>query len=91
MNEFKYIAGVNEEIQQGLAFWLVKAREYTNTYYQGNRENAKGTRFYRCMSKTDKFFEEIIDKSEFIRGVIDDQNLLACLCFIQETTILFVH
>ena len=89
MNEFKYIVGVTDEIQEGLNFWLTKARGYLNAYYQGNRENAKKTKFYRCMSKIDKFSEAIFEKSELIRGVVDDQNLLASICIIEETTILY--
>lgn len=89
MNEFKYIVGVTDEIQEGLNFWLTKAREYLNAYYQGNRENAKKTKFYRCMSKIDKFSEAIFEKSELIRGIVDDQNLLASICIIEETTILY--
>ena len=41
------------------------------------------------MSKIDKFSEAIFEKSELIRGVVDDQNLLASICIIEETTILY--
>lgn len=89
MNEFRYIVGVTSEVQQGLAIWENKIREYLNTYYQGDRENAKDTKFYRCISKTREINSQLLDKEDFIRSVIDDQNLLASICITQRSNIVF--
>ncbi|MDY6899933.1 MAG: GNAT family N-acetyltransferase [Cyanobacteriota bacterium] len=88
MNEFTYIVGATVEVQRGLAIWIEKIREYLDTYYQSDKENAKNTKFYRCMSKTEIISDDIFEKEQFIRGVIDDQNLLASICIVQETGLL---
>ncbi len=51
MNKFIYIIGASRELQQGLIYWQRKATEYLDTYYQGDKENAKQTIFYSCISK----------------------------------------
>lgn len=88
MNEFKYIIGATAELQQGLIFWDDKIREYVDSYYQGNEENYIDTDFYRCIYKTREIASDIFEKEELIRGVVDDQGLLAGVCRIQETSIL---
>ncbi|NJL77768.1 MAG: GNAT family N-acetyltransferase [Richelia sp. RM2_1_2] len=88
MNEFRYVIGVTGEIQQGLSFWGNKIREYVDTYYEVNRENARNTDFYRCISKTREITNNLLEKEDLFRSVIDDQNLLAAVCIIQETSIL---
>lgn len=88
MNEFRYIVGVTREVQQGLDIWNNKIQEYINIYYEGNRENARNTDFYRCISKTREITNNLLEKEDDFRGVIDDQGLLAAICIIQETSIL---
>lgn len=89
MNEFRYIIGATStfEIQEGLTIWSSKIREYVNLYYQGDEENALGTDFFRCLSKTREITSRLFSEEEYFRGVIDDQNLLAAVCTIQETFI----
>ncbi|MEA5594065.1 GNAT family N-acetyltransferase [Rivularia sp. UHCC 0363] len=88
MNEFRYIIGATTELQQGLIVWENKIREYVDTYYQGNEENYIDTNFYRCIYKIREIASDIFEKEQLIRGVIDDQGLLAAVCRIQETSIL---
>lgn len=88
MNEFRYVIGAKREVREGLIFWAKKAREYTNTYYQGDEENAKGTKFYQSILKTKQMIDSLLEKEDGFRSVIDDQNLLASVCIIQETSIL---
>lgn len=87
INEFRYVISAEEEIQSGLQFWQTKIREYLNRYYQGNAENAKNTIFYGCISKASELYNNLYDRQEDYRSVIDDQGLLACTCIIQETNI----
>ena len=88
MNEFSYIVGAGREVEEGLAFWNEKAREYVDTYYEGNEESARGTRFYRGVIKTRTITNSLPEiEEEKIRGVFDDQNLLASLALIQDTSI----
>ena len=87
MNEFTYIVGATVEVQQGLAIWASKILEYVDTYYQGDRENASGTDFYRCISKTEEISENIFEKEDLVRSVVDDQNLLATISIINRTEI----
>ncbi|MEA5594203.1 GNAT family N-acetyltransferase [Rivularia sp. UHCC 0363] len=89
MNEFRYIVGATREVRQGLVLWARKAREYVNTYYEGREENARGTDFYRGILKTRQIVDSLLNKEDSFRGVIDDQGLLASVCIIQETSILF--
>lgn len=88
MNEFSYIVGVTREVREGLALWDEKAREYVDTYYQGREESARGTRFYRGVIKTRRITNSLLEiEEEKIRSVFDDQNLLACIALIQDTSI----
>lgn len=88
MNEFTYIVGIDEAVQAGLSLWDVKIQEYIELYYDSNRENARDTDFYRCISKTTEITNNLLEKEDSFRGVIDDQGLLAAICLIQETSIL---
>ncbi|MEM7589955.1 MAG: GNAT family N-acetyltransferase [Cyanobacteria bacterium P01_A01_bin.83] len=88
MNEFRYIIGTNTSVRLGLVFWAEKIREYTDIYYQGDKENARGTDFYRCISKLEQISDNILEKEDFVRSVIDDQNLLASISIIARTEIL---
>lgn len=88
MNEFSYIVGVTREVREGLALWDEKAREYVETYYQGREESARGTRFYRGVIKTRRITNSLPEiEEEKIRSVFDDQNLLASIALIQDTSI----
>ncbi len=87
MNDFKYIVGATVEVKQGLAIWADKIIEYIHTYYQGDKKNASGTKFYRCISKLEEISNNIFEKEDFIRSVVDDQNLLASICIIQRSQI----
>lgn len=87
MNEFRYIIGATREIKQGFIIWDSKTREYVKQYYQGNEDNAFGTEFYTCILKTREMTNNLSDREDDFRGVIDDQNLLAAVCIIQETFI----
>lgn len=87
INEFRYVVGVQEEIELGLELWSSKIEEYINVYYQGDVENAKNTNFYGCVSKTREFNSYLLSRQDDYRSVIDEQGLLACTCIIQETDI----
>ena len=89
MNEFSYIVGVTKEVGEGLALWNEKAREYVETYYQGLEQSVRGTRFYRGVIKTRTITNSLPEiEEENIRSVFDDQNLLASIAIIQDTSIL---
>lgn len=87
MNKFSYIVGAEREVREGLLFWAEKAKEYTDTYYQGDEENARGTRFYQGVLKYRQIVDSLFEKEENLRSVFDDQGLLACIAIIQETSI----
>jgi hypothetical protein len=87
MNEFSYVIGTTRQVREGLIFWAEKAKEYVNTYYQGDEQNAKETRFYRGIIKTRIIADSFFEKEESLRSVFDDQNLLASACITQETSI----
>ncbi len=88
MNEFSYIVGATREVRQGLIFWARKAKEYTYTFYDGDEENAKGTKFYQSILKTREIADSLLEKEDSLRSVMDNQNLLASICIIRETSIL---
>lgn len=88
MNEFSFVTGITREIRQGLLLWDEKAKEYVDTYYQGSEESARGTRFYRGVIKTRTITNSLLEiEEEKLRSVFDDQNLLASVALIQETSI----
>ena len=87
MNEFRYIIGATREVRQGLVIWADKIREYVDSYYGGNEENARGTEFYRGILKTRVIIDNLLEKEDGFRSVFDDQNLLASVCIIQDTSI----
>jgi hypothetical protein len=87
MNEFRYIVGATREIRQGFVTWDSKIKEYVDLYYQSNEENARGSEFYKCILKIREITDNLSDRQDAFRGVIDDQNLLSAVCIIQETTI----
>lgn len=87
MNEFRYIIGATREVRQGLVIWADKIREYIDSYYGGNEENARGTEFYRAILKTRVIIDSLLEKEDGFRSVFDDQNLLASICIIQDTSI----
>lgn len=87
MNEFRYIIGATREVRQGLVIWADKIREYIDLYYEGNEENARGTEFYRGILKTRVIIDNLLEKEDGFRSVFDDQNLLASICIIQDTSI----
>jgi predicted acetyltransferase len=87
MNEFRYIIGATREVRQGLVIWSDKIREYVDSYYGGNEENARGTEFYRGILKTRVIIDNLLEKEDGFRSVFDDQNLLASVCIIQDTSI----
>ncbi len=88
MNEFRYIVGVSGEVRQGLIFWARTAKQYTDTYYRGDEQNAKGTKFYQSILKSRQIVDSLLEKEDGFRSVIDDQGLLASVCIIEETSIL---
>ena len=87
MSEFSYVTGITIEVREGLLLWDEKAREYVDTYYQGDEENARGTRFYQGILKYRQIVDSLFENEENLRSVFDDQNLLACVALIQETSI----
>lgn len=80
INDFRYVIGVQEEIQLGLQLWQSKIREYVNLYYEGNVENAKNTIFYGCVSKTIELNENLLDRKNDYRSVIDDKFAMEHTC-----------
>ncbi len=84
MNEFRYIISATRELQQGLILWRTKIKHYVNIYYQGNEYNANNTDFYRCISKIRELDNNLLEREEDFRGVIDNQGLLAAACIVQE-------
>jgi hypothetical protein len=87
MNQFNYVIGATSQVREGLIFWTEKAKEYVDTYYQGDEQNALGTRFYRGIIKTRIIRDSLFEKEEGLRSVFDNQNLLASVCIIQQTSI----
>jgi hypothetical protein len=87
MNEFSYVIGVTRQVRDGLIFWAEKSKEYVDTYYQGDEQNARETRFYRGIIKTRIIIDSLFEKEEGLRSVFDDQNLLAGVGIIEETSI----
>jgi len=91
MNTFSYIIGATIEIQQGLITWRTKINEYLNLYYQGDKENAKGTTFFHCISKVNNLEEALDDPDNYekFRAVKDHQELIqaVCLCEIAQIEI----
>ncbi|NJO59370.1 MAG: hypothetical protein HC836_13975 [Richelia sp. RM2_1_2] len=88
MNEFSFVTGVTREVREGLILWDEKAREYVNTYYQGVEENARDTRFYRGVIKSRTITNSLPEiEEEKIRSVFDNQNVLASIAVIQDTSI----
>lgn len=87
MNEFRYIIGATRKVRQGLVIWADKIRKYVDSYYGGNEENARGTEFYRGILKTRVIIDNLLEKEDGFRSVFDDQNLLASVCIIQDTSI----
>lgn len=87
MNEFSFVVGATIEVQQGFLLWDRKIREYLNTYYQGNRENAKNTIFYICISKAEEISSNLIERQDDFRSVFDDASLLAASCIIQTANV----
>jgi hypothetical protein len=87
MNTFSYIVGATIEIQQGLTIWTRKIEEYLNLYYQGDRENAKNTMFFNCISKVEVLDEALISTRDDFRAVKDAQGILQSLCIIEVARI----
>ncbi len=87
MNQFTYVIGTTRQVREGLIFWAEKAKEYVDTYYQGDEQNARGTRFHRGIIKTRIILDSLSEKEEGLRSVFDNQNLLASTCIIEETSI----
>lgn len=75
MNEFSYIVGATREVREGLIFWARKTKEYVDTYYQGNEENAKGTKFYRGILKTRAIVDSLFEKEEGV-SIIQETSIL---------------
>ncbi len=88
MNTFSYIIGATIELQQGLIIWKTKINEYLNLYYQGDKENAKDTIFFICISKVNSLEEALDDPDNYerFRAVKDNQGLIqaVCLCEIAQ-------
>ena len=87
MTIYTCIGLLKHPLRDGLIFWDEKAKEYVDTYYQGDEQNARGTRFYRGIIKTRIILDSLFEKREGFRSVFDDQNLLASACIIEETSI----
>ncbi len=87
MNEFSYVIGVTRQVREGLIFWDEKVKEYVDTYYQGDEQNARETRFYRGITKARIIIDSLFEKEESFRSVFDNQNLLASVGIIEETSI----
>jgi hypothetical protein len=87
MNTFSYIVGAKTEVQQGLNIWIIKIDEYLDLYYEGDRENAKNTIFFNCISKIEVLNEELISRRDDFRAVKDAQGILQAACIIEVTRI----
>jgi hypothetical protein len=87
MNEFSYVIGATSQVRNGLIFWDEKIKQYVDNYYQGDEQNAKGTRFYRGIVKTRIIIDSLFEKEEGLRSVFDDHNLLASAYIIEQNSI----
>jgi hypothetical protein len=87
MNTFSYIVGATTEVQQGLNIWIRKIEEYLTLYYQGDRENAKNTIFFNCISKVQVLDEDLISRRDDFRSVKDAQGTLQSACIVEVTRI----
>ena len=89
MNIFSYVFGESIDFVSILDEWSLKAQEYINTYFEGDRENTRDTPFWDCVSK----IQFLIDAIEFgdqgitindMRGVVDDRQILQAIAAITE-------
>lgn len=87
MNPFSYIIGSTTEVQQGLNIWIIKIEEYLNLYYKGDKENAKNTTFFNCISKVEVLEEALISRRDDFRSVKDAEGILQSACIIEVTRI----
>ncbi|NJN10824.1 MAG: GNAT family N-acetyltransferase [Richelia sp. RM2_1_2] len=79
MNTFRYRNAVTTEFESSLFLWYEKCQEYLRLYYAGNRENARGTSFWSCISK----IEFLIENPGNYRGVQDNQELMQAIATIE--------
>lgn len=61
MNIFSYVFGESIDFVSILDEWSLKAQEYINTYFEGDRRNTRDTPFWDCVSK----IQFLIDAIEF--------------------------
>lgn len=89
MNTFLYIIGATSELQQGLIIWRSKINHYLNTYYEGDKANARGTIFFSCVSKVENLEEILndIDTHEQFRAVKDNQGLIQAVCLCETVRV----
>lgn len=92
MNSFSYVIGNSIDVSSILDEWALKAQEYINIYFEGNRENTRDTPFWDCVSKIQflsdaiLFGDQDITIDEF-RGVVDDNQVLQAIAAIKEVEV----
>ncbi|MBW4666085.1 MAG: GNAT family N-acetyltransferase [Cyanomargarita calcarea GSE-NOS-MK-12-04C] len=79
MNTFRYITDVTTEFEVALVLWYEKCQSYLRLYYAGNKENARNTSFWSCISK----IEFLIENPGNYRGVQDNQELMQAIATIE--------
>jgi hypothetical protein len=89
MNKFRYAVGQSVDFASNLDYWFLKAQGSINLYFDGNRENVRGTLLGDCISKI-RFLSNLLKKPEQgftiddFRGVIDERGILQAIATIQD-------
>jgi hypothetical protein len=89
MNIFSYVLGDSIDFVSLLDEWSLKAQDYINIYFEGNRESTRNSSFWDCVSKI-QFLSDAIQFGEReitiddLRGVVDDKQVLQAIAAITD-------
>lgn len=86
-NQFTYVIGANDEIEDELISWVTLAQEYINQYFEGDRNRINRTVFGDCVSKIEALAELFVYGDNYLsdfRGVRDIDGKLQAGAIISE-------
>lgn len=87
-NQFIYVIGANQDVEDELISWVIKSQEYINQYFEEDRSRIRKTTFGDCVTKVEILVDLAIDDtyaSDF-RGVRDKNGRLQAGAIISRQT-----
>lgn len=76
-NKFNYVNYADRIVRENLLYWQQKIEDYLIEFYQGDLNDALGSKFGDCITKSSELLEYSLDNPTMFRGVTNNNMLQA--------------